>query len=177
MAALSTTLLVGLIVGGAATSAVGQKKAGTAAKKAGAMTGDLMDYNAQIADLQAADALERGALSEEHYREMVRGVIGQQRAGFAAQGVDVASGSALDVQADAAQLGELDALQIRQNAMREAWGYKVQAYDLRARGEIARKTGQAQASAANWGAAGTLIGAGGNLMLMRYGYNQNKPAA
>ncbi len=173
MAAFST-FLIGTLIASAATSAYGQHKAGAAQKRAGEMSGDLMDYNADIADLQAKDALERGAIAESSYRGQVRGIVGQQKAGFAGQGVDVSSGSALDVQADATRLGELDALQIRHNAMREAWGYNVQAYDLRQRAQIARETGQAMQSAANWGAAGTIVSAGGNLMLMKYGYDQAK---
>ena len=45
---------------------------------------------------------------------------------MAANGVDLSSGSPLDILGDTAMYGELDALTIRSNAEREAYGYRVQ---------------------------------------------------
>lgn len=171
---------------GTAVSVYGQKKAGdaaaaagTAQRKAAESGADLQDFNAKVADLQAQDAVERGAEEESRYRTQVRGAIGTQRAGFAAQGVRVGFGSAVDVQADAAYLGELDALTIRTNAARESWGFKTQATDLRKRAEIARKEGvyleaaggQAK-SAANLAAVGTAIAGAGSLLQIKYGFDR-----
>lgn len=186
MAAATSTILIGLVAAGTATQVVGAWKSGTAAKKAGEAQrrvaesqAELLDYNASVADLQAQDAIDRGRLDENRYRSQIRGLIGSQRAGYAAQGVSVAEGSPADVQADTAFLGELDALTLRQNAMREAWGYQVQAYDTRGRAEIARRegvvleqTGLAQQGAARWAAFGAAASGAGNLALMRYGFNQ-----
>jgi hypothetical protein len=167
-----------------AVSAWQSHKAGQAAEEAGAKAqeasnsqSDLSIYNSRVAELQAQDAIERGAEEESRFRTSVRGVIGTQRAGIAAGNIDVAYGSAVDVQADAAYLGELDALTIRTNATREAWGFKVEAEDLRKRAEIMRKEGSNQLaagqigrSAANWQTAGTLIGGAGSLLQARYGF-------
>jgi len=38
--------------------------------------------------------------------------------------------------------------------------------------DVARKGGQAAATASRWGAAGTLLGGGGSLLISRYGWNQ-----
>lgn len=186
-----TAIMIGLMVSGMVTQAVAQKKAGDAAKKAGEAEkaasdsmADLADYNASVATLQSQDAIARGAEQESKYRSQVRGIIGQQRAGIAANNIDVAFGSAVDTQADAAFLGELDDLTIRNNAAREAWGYTVQATDLQTRAAIARKTGVYQeaagrqaATAANYAVAGTLIGGTTSLMMQRYGFKQQtKPA-
>lgn len=169
-----------------AISAYAQHKQGQAMKKAGEKQQEasesqaqLADYNAAVADLQAEDALERGTEEESHFRTQVRGAIGTQRANIAAGNVDVGFGSAVDVQADAAFLGELDALTIRTNAAREAWGMKVQGEDLRKRAEIARKEGvyleaagrQGQ-SAARWATAGTIIGGGASLLQAKYGFDR-----
>jgi len=182
MAAFTATMLA-LAVGGAALNAVGSIKAGNAAKRAGQAqqdaandAGDLADYNAQVADLQAQDAIARGADEEHRFRTRVRGAIGAQRAGFAASNIDVGYGSAVDVQADAAYLGELDALTIKTNAAREAWGYEVQGEDLRRRGQIARKegkyaleSGKAYQTASRYQAAGSILGTGASLLEARYG--------
>jgi len=183
-----------IAVGGGIISAIGQKKAAGAAAKGAQDSGkaqraaaesgaDLADYNAKVADLQAQDAVARGADAESRFRSQVKGAIGNQRAGFAAGNIDVGFGSSVDVQADAAFLGELDALQIRTNAQREAWGFKVQATDLRKRAEIARKegvylekAGEASAagarSAGNWGAASALVGGVTSGFQLAYGFKK-----
>lgn len=186
MAAFSTIALLTLAGASTAISAGSSLKAGNAAKRAGQAQrrvaesqADLADFNAQVADLQAADAIARGAEDEGRFRQGVRALIGSQRAAIGASGVDVNYGSSVDVQADAAFLGELDALTIRTNAAREAWGYKVQAADLRRRAQIARQEGvnleaagrEAQA-ASRFQAAGTIAGGAldAGLMARRYGF-------
>lgn len=208
-----TTLAIALALGGTATSVVGQVKAGRAAKKQGEAAGKaaesagyatqaaaesqagIADYNAQVADLQAADATARGQQEENKFRAGVRGIVGSQRAGIAAGNIDVSSGSAVDVQADSAFLGELDALTIRTNAAREAWGFNVQAQDARLRAAVMRKSGRFAAeaglvegaaarqagkdasSASKWGVASTLIGAGSSLLATRYGFGNGNSSA
>lgn len=176
-----------LIIGSAAFSAWQQHRAGQQQAEAGVHAREaadsqarLQDYNAKVADLQAADAVARGAEDESRFRTTVRTAIGTQRAGFAASNIDVGFGSAVDVQADAAYLGELDALAIRNNAARQAWGFKVSAEDLRMRADIARRegvyleaTGQQQATNANYAAAGTLIGGTASLLATRYGFDRS----
>lgn len=186
--AIGTALAIGLTLSAIGTTAqvVGGIKAGNAAKKAGEAgkraadsSADLSDFNAQVADLQANDALERGAEEESRFRTMVRGAIGSQRAGFAAANVDVNYGSALDVQGDAAFLGELDALQIRTNAAREAWGYQVEAVDYRQRAEIQRRegvqiaeAGRVQQSASRLNAVSAIAGTGASLLEAQYGFGR-----
>lgn len=183
-----------IALGGMALDAYGKHKAGVAAQKAGKEQGaaqkaasesqaQLADYNAAVADLQSQDAIQRGTEAESFFRSEVRGAIGAQRAGIAAGNVDVAFGSAVDVQADAAFLGELDALQIRNNAQREAWGFQVSATDYRKRAEIARKEGvyleraavtggNAAKTASNYGIASSLLGGGASLFAQAYGFNR-----
>lgn len=145
---MGMTAMVGLSLGGAALGAAGTLAAGDYNK-------EIADYNAKVAELQAADALDRGAEAEGRHRVNVRGLIGAQRAALAAQGVDVASGSALEVQLDTAGRGEVDALRIRSNAAREAWGYEVQATDSRMRGELAQMEAKSRATSTILGGAGS----------------------
>lgn len=171
---------------GIGLGAYGQVKAGQAeleaakAQRRAAESGaNLQDFNANVAELQAQDAVERGAEDESRFRTQVRGAIGAQRAGFAAQNIKAGYGSAVDVQADAAYLGELDALAIRNNAQREAWGFKMQAVDLHRRADIARKegvyleaAGQQAKSARNLAALTTVVGGAGSLLQTRYGFER-----
>jgi hypothetical protein len=186
MPAFSTMAVLALTGISTGVSAYGQWKAGSQAKKMGeAQQGaaesqaELLDYNAAIADVQAQDATQRGQEEESRFRTGVQTLIGSQRAGFAGAGVDVGFGSAVDVQADAAFLGELDALTIRTNAAREAWGYKVKGEDIRRQAQITRKEGAMAAeagrinqSAARIGAIGTVAGTGASLLEAQYGFGR-----
>ena len=147
---------------GAATSAYGQLRAGAETKK-------LYDRNAKIAEMQATDATNRGAIDEKKARQLTEQVIGSQRVSLAAQGVDINRGSALDIQANAAYLGELDALTIRNNAVKEAWGYRVQAQDLTTKGGMAKQQSQ-------FGAFNTILGTGSSLLLAKYGGTTKAPS-
>jgi hypothetical protein len=182
MAAL-TAVGIGLAVASTISSVVQQRKAANAAtaqglaqQKAAESQAQVLDFNANVADLQAKDAVERGAEAESRFRSTIRGAIGSQRAGFAAANIDVSFGSAVDVQADAAFLGELDALTIRTNAAREAWGYQVQAADIRKRADVARRegvmmaeAGRVNASTMNWQIGSTILGGASSLLQFKYG--------
>lgn len=186
--AVMTAIALGTAIAGTAINVAGNIKAGNAAKRAGEAQqrasesqAELADYNAAVADLQAKDAIARGAEDESRFRQGVKLLIGNQRATFAQSNVDVGFGSAVDVQADAAMLGELDALTIRTNAAREAWGYQVQGEDYRRRGQILRKegtmqaeTGRANQTASRWNAASTIVTSGASLLEARYGFGSSR---
>lgn len=94
-----------------------------------------MQFQARVAEMQAENTIERGKEAESEYRGEVRKIIGKQRSSYAAQGVEINADTAMDVQAETAYIGEMDALTIRSNAMREAFGYRLQAtgYNTNAR--------------------------------------------
>jgi hypothetical protein len=175
----------GIAIGGLALSAYAAHKQGKAAEKAGEAGQDaandaaaILDFNAAVADLQAADAVKRGTVNAGLFRQKVRQVQGGQRTSFAGQNVDVGTGSAADVQADSAYLGEIDAIQVEQNAALEAWGYKTDAYNSRRKAVVTRKGGAAalaegranKSAAYLQGTANVLTGAG--QLANRYGWGE-----
>lgn len=87
----------------------------------------LAKTNRFIADLEAQDALDRGQEKEAIARGETKKLVGSQRASFGAQGVRLGVGSAQDVQQEALDIGELDAVTIKNNARREAFGIKREA--------------------------------------------------
>jgi hypothetical protein len=117
-----------------------------AAKAMGEYESKIDLQNASLSDQQAQDALQRGQIEESRQRLQTRQTIGASRAAQAASGVDVSSGSAADVQASEAGLGELDALTIRNNAQREAWGYTVQGINDRQQAKLAQFGGEQAAA-------------------------------
>jgi hypothetical protein len=179
----ATATQAGASIYGGHAAGKAAEQGGRAARRAAEASAELAEYNAAVADIQATDAVARGAIEESKFRRDLDVLVGAQRAGYAASNIDVGYGSAVDVQADAALLGELDALTLRTNAAREAWGYQVEAVDLRRRAALGRRegiqleqAGRAEAggyrAAGYVGAAGTIAGAGSSLLLARYGFNQ-----
>lgn len=91
---------------------------------------------AEFAEIQAQDALKRGKEDARQASRQTKQLIGKQRAIQAAQGIDVGSGTALDIQAETAEFGEIDESRIRMNAYREAWGFKSEATASRSQGRL-----------------------------------------
>lgn len=133
-----------LVAGG--VSAYGQYQSGQYQKAVG-------ETNAKMAEQQARDAAEIGGIEEERYRAQLRAIQAKQRAAFAGNGVDFTTGTPLGVLAETARTGETDAQNIRANALRQAWGYKVEALNRRAEGRLASMRGK-------YGAASTLLTSG-----------------
>lgn len=126
------------------------------------------DYNAKVAEIQAQDALARGGIEEDRQRARTRMIMGAQRAAMGSSGAEVDTGSFGNVLEQTATMGEQDAMTIRQNAMRQAWGYESQADVDRFQGAAAKSTG-------TMNAMGSLLTTGGQAYGM---YNKwwQKPA-
>ncbi len=98
------------------------------------------------------DIKERGAIAEHLQRREVRGLIGIQRAALAGSGVEVDTGSALDITSDTAAIGEFEALSTRADtarairdtnfqAERAAFAHRTQGQAFGAEAELARLRG------------------------------------
>lgn len=155
---LTGSLVAGAVVAGGAVQALGQVQAGRAEQRAFEYNADIQRENARIARETAAAnavfaeenarfaefgaeastaradaALRRGAQEEIAHRLAVKQLMGRQRAVLAAQGQDIGDDSGLDILIDTAELGETDAIIIRNNAALEAWGYEVESFGQRVR--------------------------------------------
>lgn len=118
--------------------------------------------NAHFMESQALDAEKRGKEDESDLRVRIRQQIGTARAAYAAQGVQVSEGSVAETEASIAYMGEKDAVRIRNNAAREAWGYRVQAWNAKTQAKLARAEGRSQA-------LGTVLGSAGSYYNMKGG--------
>ena len=110
---------------------------------------------------EADSVMKTGWAAEREQRIETARKMGAQRAAFAGSGVEL-SGTPSGVIADTKAEGERDALTIRANAAREAWGLQTQAQDTLYRGSTAYSSGLAQAegteAGAKFGATSTLLG-------------------
>src|SRR5690606_12459072 len=89
--------------------------AGTALSAGGAIqqgraAGAAADANALAAQQSASAENQRAAYEAGMTRDRVRGIMAQQRAGFASAGLDPRAGTPLAVLGDTARQGELDVL-------------------------------------------------------------------
>lgn len=165
MSALSTALYALTAAQGIA-GAAGQRQQARGVIAQGAYQSAADETNARLATARARDAVARGAAAEREFRRGTRGLVGTQRAVSAANGVMVDDGSALDLNLDAETLGELDALTIRNNAAREAWGFQTEATSYRARAAMARLAARQAAGALRGASIGTLLTTGATLVGM-----------
>jgi hypothetical protein len=128
-----------------------------AASLRGRFENDVAERNAQLAEKQGQDALNIGNLEENRQRDVTGQEIASGRTSTAAQNVDVSSGSAAAVRASQQLVGEVDALTIRNNAAREAWGYDVEAANQRMQGRLALLAGENDAAAERASSVSTLL--------------------
>lgn len=86
----------------------------------------LADINAQMSETAAQVALRKGQQEGQQVQLKSAALKGQQRASLAASGVDLGSGSAVNILTTTDVLKEMDVNQINANAVREAWGYRTE---------------------------------------------------
>lgn len=147
-----------MCVGLAALPAIGMITSliGTGVSAAGAYAGaqaeaDAASFQQKQETMLAEDALKRGAEAEAKQRRETSALQGRQRAVLAASNLDIGSGSPLAILGDTAQLGELDALTVRNNSEREASYHRTNA-------SFAGMKKKSAKSAGMWAVAGTLAG-------------------
>ena len=110
------------------------------------------------ASASAADAIERGNVDQlRHYRE-VSAKMGAQRAAMAANGLDVSFGSAADIVADTALIGEEDAKTLADNNAKDVRGYLIQGANYQAEAASQRAGGRAAVVSGIFGAANSILG-------------------
>lgn len=117
-----------------------------AARSAGNYAEQNAELNAKLAEMDAKDATRRGDDAANAARKRASQVRGAQRAAFAAQGIDVGQGTALDLQRETEVMGEQEAQMIKNNAWREAWGYQMEAQNQRTAGQFAQSSAQYRAN-------------------------------
>lgn len=143
---MSSGAMMFMSMANAVNQADGQRSAGAYQQRMG-------ELNAQRAEAQSVDAIKRGESEAVRYGKKISGMAGSQRAAMAAQGIQIDSGSAGDIIDQTYSMGAEDVQTIRNNAFREAMGYKSQASEYLTQGNLANATAQQQSSA-------TLLGGG-----------------
>lgn len=159
-----TTLLaisVGLGAIGTGIAVHGSIQAGKARKAEMERQAVVARKNAEIAKENADETKKQGQRDIARKRLETRQLIARQRVGMGANGIELDSGSALDVQLDSQMMGELDAENIKRNAELKARAYLQQGenFNYQADANIASGNAAQRAGVLN-GVASGLSGAG-----------------
>lgn len=131
MATYGSQIAAGAAIASAATTAYSYDQQGKYQKKVG-------ENNALSAEFAAKDALARGMVEEDKARDRARALIGKQKAALSANGIDFSTGVGGNILSDTAAMAEFDTLTVRNNAMKQAYGFKTQSDNLLSEGRAAR---------------------------------------
>ena len=156
-------LALGASVGGTVLSAGSAYQQGQAAKATAR-------NNAQMAETAALDAQRRGEEEAMQVQRKGAALKSAQRVNLASKGLDLAYGTAADLQDQTDFFTQSDVATTRSNAGREA-------YNLRARGQGMLAKGRADALNANMQAAGSLLGGAGQVANRWYSYRGSSPGS
>jgi len=125
------------------------------------------EYNAKVAENNARLAEENvrreqlsNAQAEQQQRTKTASLIGSERAALAASGVDVNSGTSVDIQASTAKTGFEDLLTIRENSLAKQRAFHQQATDFTNKASMDRATGKNAQLQANIQGVTTVLDAG-----------------
>lgn len=150
--ALASTII------GAGISAYGSVVGGIEARQTANFQAQVAKNNATIAAQNATYATEAGESKAQQQEMSTRALIGNEVAAQGSSGLDVNGGSAVKVRSSAAALGTLSELNIRNNALREAYGFTQQSQNFESEGELDTAKGKNAMTAGIVGGVGALVG-------------------
>ncbi len=126
----------------AVNTGVGAYNSSEAAIAEGNYQKQMAQIKSKLANMQAEAATKRGEKEAQLKMNQAKQAASRQRAMAAGQGVAVDAGSVGDLQADTLSLGAIDAMTIKNNAYREAFGYKSEAINYQSQADFAELSAQ-----------------------------------
>lgn len=152
-------ITMGVMMGAnAGLKVYGALQEGQAASDAANYNAAAAGFNAEQSRRNAEMTSEAGAAKAAMVGRDTRAAFGSERARAAGSGLNPNTGSAADVQASTAELGHLDAMTIRSNATREAYGHQVEGLNYDNKATMERWEGKQAKSASYIKAASSLLG-------------------
>ena len=149
-------------VAGTVVSAVGAMANADAQAKQAEYQGQVARNNQITANNNAQMAAQAGEIKAFNKEQQTRATVGAIKAAEAGSGIDVNTGTAVDVQAGAAETGMTDALTIRSDAMKTAYGYETQAVGFANQAQLDEMQAENAPITGAFNAGGTLLSGGAN---------------
>jgi hypothetical protein len=143
---------------GALATAGGALFQGVSNSQAASYRSTVARNNAAIANQNAQRAIAAGQQQAQNQSRQNAAAYGAIKTSQAANGIDVNSGSALDVQASQRAKGQLDAETSLYNAQVQAYGYRTNAVSNEAESQLDQMTATNAPIGAAMGAFGGLLG-------------------
>lgn len=156
--------------GGAASSAIGAYYSAAADKSRLRFQAKMSEMNAAQIEKSAQQTLRAGQAEEQAVRMRTGQLKSTQRAAMAANGIALNEGSAVQVLTSTDYMGEVDANTVAANAVRAAWGYRVEGTNASNEALMARAT--ASAIKPGLSAATSLIGSAGTIANQWYSFKK-----
>ena len=119
---------------------------------------DVARQNQKLAEQQASAERKQGYENMIAKRQETAKLIGRQRAAAGASGAVVDFGSNLDLQADTAAQGEIDAINLYNQGLDRAYNSEIQAWNYGSQAEAYDSRASAAGSSGWMSAAGTALG-------------------
>lgn len=154
---------MGLALVGAAIGAAGTIVSGVSASNAQKYQAQVAENNAAIARQNAEYAMQAGHAETEKTSLKGAANLSNIKAGQAASGVDINSGSAVDVQASQRETNKLDSETTLNNAQLKAYGYRTQETGFKAEAQLNRAAATSTLIGTGFSAAGGLLGSASSL--------------
>lgn len=152
-----------LTVATAATGAVSSIMAGRAEAASATAQAQIARNNSILAMQRADQERQIGRQDEERLRRQTARIVGTQRAMTGAAGIELGSGSPLDVLQDTVTEAELDALTIRASAAQRASDLEFEAANQRFQAGLFDRQARGANRAGLMGAAGSILGGAAQL--------------
>lgn len=158
MAEAMAVVGMGATIAGGITQAAGAKAAGQAALQQNNYQAGIAEINSKIATQNADYARNQGEIQATQYGIKSAQRQGAIRAGQGASGVDVNTGTAVDVRASQKKVSDMDLAQIRTNAAKTAYDFDAQAVGFDNQATLYRMAGANAVTAANYQATASILG-------------------
>ena len=150
-------------IAGAVASAAGSIYSGVAASESANYQSEVANVNAQIAQQNADYAIKAGQAKVAQQGQKAADQEAQVTAALAANGVDVNTGSALNVRQGTRETGLLDTQTALNNAELQAYGYQTQKTGFQAQGALEQTQSESAIPGAAIGATGSLLNSASSL--------------
>ena len=136
---------------------------------------DVARQNQELAEQQASAERRQGYENMVTQRQETAKLIGRQRAAAGASGATVDVGSNLDLQADTAFQGEIDAVNAYNKGIDTAYNSQIQAWNYGQQADAYDATAESTKNAGYLNAASTAIGGIADIGTTWAKFNANKP--
>jgi len=146
----------------ATVMAFSQIQAGRQAQRVARYNAQLYEMDAVNAENEAIVVQQKAELEKSRFRDQFEGVQGDVRVGFAGGGVDLSSGTVLEILEQNKEQADIDENLIQYNANIKKANLQNQAGRSRFQGAAAIQRGKYAKYGSRLGAASTLLGAASN---------------